>query len=99
MPATVPGCVHTDLLAAGLIADPFLVETSPSCSGSGAPPGATSTTFRLAAATAGERVDLVFEGLDTIATVSSTASWSVDANQHRSYRFDVRDLLSTGTTS
>ena len=22
-PATVPGCVHTDLLAAGLIPDPF----------------------------------------------------------------------------
>jgi beta-mannosidase len=24
IPATVPGCVHTDLLAAGLIPDPFL---------------------------------------------------------------------------
>ncbi|MGJ6965489.1 glycosyl hydrolase 2 galactose-binding domain-containing protein, partial [Streptosporangium sp. G11] len=24
VPATVPGCVHTDLLAAGLIEDPFL---------------------------------------------------------------------------
>ncbi|MCZ9345806.1 hypothetical protein NGM37_49550, partial [Streptomyces sp. TRM76130] len=24
LPATVPGCVHTDLLAAGLIPDPFL---------------------------------------------------------------------------
>ncbi len=24
VPATVPGCVHTDLLAAGLIPDPYL---------------------------------------------------------------------------
>jgi beta-mannosidase len=24
LPASVPGCVHTDLLAAGLIPDPFL---------------------------------------------------------------------------
>ncbi|MBS3966210.1 MAG: hypothetical protein KGZ60_03010 [Truepera sp.] len=24
LPATVPGCVHTDLLAAGLIPDPYL---------------------------------------------------------------------------
>ena len=32
IPATVPGCVHTDLLAAGVIADPFdcLLYTSPS---------------------------------------------------------------------
>ena len=26
VPATVPGCVHTDLLAAGLIPDPYLDE-------------------------------------------------------------------------
>ena len=31
VPAQVPGSVHTDLLAAGLIADPYLDRTRPSC--------------------------------------------------------------------
>ena len=26
VPATVPGCVHTDLLAAGLIPDPYYAQ-------------------------------------------------------------------------
>jgi beta-mannosidase len=73
-PAEVPGCVHTDLMAAGVIPDPYLdanedalrwmyeidwryaVALDPHDSGL-EPPGPE------------ERVDLVFDGIDTIATV------------------------------
>ena len=42
LPASVPGCVHTDLLAAGLIEDPYLdAQRDRSWPGSGAPTGCT----------------------------------------------------------
>ena len=69
MPATVPGCVHTDLLAAGLIPDPYLDENERLLEWIGRTAWRYSTTFRAAAPAPGERVDLVFEGLDTVATV------------------------------
>ena len=41
--------------------------------------------------------DLVFEGLDTVAASASTASAiGATRNQHRTYRFDVRDALVEG---
>ena len=73
-PAEVPGCVHTDLMAAGVIPDPYLdgneaalrwmheidwryaVVLEPHDVGP-EPPGPE------------ERVDLVFDGIDTVATV------------------------------
>ena len=56
-----------------------------------------TTTFRAAAAAPGERIDLDFEGLDTVATVSLNGTvLGPTANMHRSHRFDVRDLLVDG---
>ncbi len=94
VPATVPGCVHTDLLAADLIADPYLDENERLLEWIGHTSWRYSTTFRAAAAAPGERVDLDFEGLDTVATVSLNGTvLGSTANMHRSHRFDVRDLL------
>src|SRR5262249_40858186 len=46
------------------------------------------------AAAEGERVDLVFDGLDTVATISlGGTELGHTANMHRGYRFDVRGLL------
>src|SRR5438034_10656854 len=74
-PAAVPGCVHTDLMASGVIPDPYLdgneaalrwmydidwryaMVLDPSELAAAKSPGA------------GERVDLVFDGIDTVATV------------------------------
>ncbi|WP_426504075.1 glycoside hydrolase family 2 protein [Dactylosporangium sp. McL0621] len=90
-PATVPGCVHTDLLAAGAIPDPFLDDNEERLHWIGRTAWEYFTVF---AGIAGERVDLVAEGLDTVATVTlNGVELGRTANQHRGYRFDVTGVL------
>ncbi|MHA4819842.1 glycoside hydrolase family 2 protein [Streptomyces aculeolatus] len=99
VPATVPGCVHTDLLAAGLIEDPYLEDNELRQRWIGRTDWAYDTTFEWTP-DPHERTDLVCDGLDTAATVllNGTAI-AVTANQHRSYRFPVRHLLREGTNT
>src|SRR3954453_17281754 len=69
LPASVPGCVHTDLLAAGAIPDPFLDDNETRLHWIGPPPWLYETPFD-ADAPSGDRVHLVADGLDTVATVT-----------------------------
>ncbi|HNC23539.1 MAG TPA: glycoside hydrolase family 2 protein [Opitutaceae bacterium] len=68
--ATVPGCVHRDLLRHGLIPDPFHGTNELGLQWIEQHDWEYRTTFRLPAAlrNSGE-IDLVFDGLDTLATV------------------------------
>ena len=94
--AVVPGCVHTDLLAAGLIPDPFLDDNESALAWIGLVDWTYSTTFEWSR-DAADRTDLVFQGLDTVTTIRLNGrEIGATANQHRSYRFDVRDLLVEG---
>ncbi|MFH8976790.1 glycoside hydrolase family 2 protein [Streptomyces sp. NPDC017890] len=92
LPAHVPGCVHTDLLTAGLIPDPFLGVNEPEVAWVGK---RAWTYVRDVAATdtaeeGHERTDLVFDGLDTAATVTLDGrELGRTRNMHRRYRFDV----------
>jgi beta-mannosidase len=44
-----------------------------------------------------ERVDLVFDGLDTVATIKlNGVAVGSTANMHRGYRFDVRPMITSG---
>ncbi|MBG0832921.1 glycoside hydrolase family 2 protein [Planomonospora sp. ID67723] len=96
VPATVPGCVHTDLLAAGLIDDPYLDDNENRLGWIGRTAWRYETTFTWAP-DGHERTDLVCEGLDTVATiVLNGTEVATTANQHRSYRFPVRELLREG---
>ena len=96
VPATVPGCVHTDLLAAGLIEDPYLDDNETRLGWIGRTDWRYDTTFRWTADEY-ERSDLVCAGLDTVATVTLNGTViGRTANQHRSYRFPVRHLLREG---
>ncbi|MDB1089835.1 glycoside hydrolase family 2 protein [Streptomyces sp. ACA25] len=97
VPAAVPGSAHLDLLAAGLIPDPYLDRHEEDLT------WAHRTEWRyrrdLTARTRGpqERVDLVFDGLDTVATVELAGRRiGSTANMHRGYRFDVREVLTGG---
>jgi len=93
VPATVPGCVHTDLLAAGLIPDPYLDDNENRLTWIGRTDWVYETTFGWQPGDE-ERVDLVCAGLDTVATVTlNGVEVGRTENQHRSYRFDVRALL------
>lgn len=94
VPASVPGTVHTDLLAAGLIADPYVGEAEKELSWIGRTDWEYKTSFE-APVDGVDRVDLVCEGLDTIATVAlNGVELGQTANMHRSYRFDLAPATS-----
>ena len=100
VPATVPGTVHTDLMAAGLIGDPYLDDAERRL----AWVGQAGWTYRrsMGGAEAGaqgghDRLDLVLGGLDTVATVTvDGAVVARTADMHRSHRIDVGGLLHEG---
>jgi beta-mannosidase len=95
-PATVPGEVHTDLMAAGAIPDVFDGANEHDLAWI----GRTDWTYRARFTWTPDghaRQELVAEGLDTIATVSLNGSeLGRTANQHRSHRFDVTGTLVAG---
>ncbi len=93
LPATVPGTVHTDLLAAGVIPDPYLDRNEAGLGWIGLADWRYTTTFD-APAEAADRVDLVLDGLDTVATIElNGATVASTRNMHRTYRLDVTDHL------
>ena len=98
LPATVPGSVQQDLIAAGIVPDPFegLNEAAIQWA------GLTGWVYRTAveitpAKLARDHLDLVFEGLDTFATVSVNGTPLLSAdNAHRRWRADAKPLLRIG---
>lgn len=94
--ATVPGSVHTDLMAAGLIPDPYLDENEKTQSWI----GLADWTYRTVVhwePDGSDRQELVFEGIDTIASVRlGGAEIAVTRNMHRSYHIDVTGRLVAG---
>lgn len=99
VPAHVPGEVVADLLAAGLIPDPFDGDNEDRLHWIGSTDWSYETSFTFASA-GEQRHDLVFAGLDTLATVIlNDVEIGRTANQHRSHRFDVTDALRDGANS
>jgi beta-mannosidase len=95
--AQVPGCVHTDLLAAGLIPDPFVDDNEVRLSWIGRADWAYETTFEWSDRDGADRVDLVCEGLDTVARVDlNGVEIGRTQNMHRGYRFDTAAGLRAG---
>jgi beta-mannosidase len=105
-PAEVPGCVHTDLMAAGVIPDPYL-DGNEAALGWMYPIDWRYATvldpadLSLEAPGLGERVDLVFDGIDTVSTVwlnqgANRVELGRTYNMHRSYRFDLSRHLTGG---
>ncbi len=96
-PAAVPGCIHLDLLRAGVIADPYLDENERDVQWIGRTDWRYETVFNWDSAEGGE-VDLVALGLDTVAVVElNGVTVARTANMHRSYRFPVAGLLRAGS--
>ena len=96
VPAAVPGCVHTDLLAAGLIPDPYVGDNELKLLWIGRCDWTYRGTFDLGPVEA-DHVELCFDGLDTVARVTLNGTeLGRTRNMHRRYRFDVRPLLRAG---
>ncbi len=97
-PATVPGCVHTDLLNNKLIEDPFYRDNEPKLQWIGKTDWEYQTSFNIPPEVyARKNMALVFEGLDTYADVflNNEPLLSTD-NMFRSWRVDVRRLAKAG---
>ncbi|MEM8736910.1 MAG: glycoside hydrolase family 2 protein [Planctomycetota bacterium] len=101
LPATVPGCVHTDLLAADLIPDPYLAEHEPQTHWIGRCDWAYETRFELGPEALGQpHLELVFEGLDTVARVEVNGQEvGRSENMHRRYRFDLKPVAQPGSNT
>ncbi len=97
IPGSVPGVVHLDLLAAGLVPDPYEGTNERELTWIGRTDWVYSRSFEWSG-DGHSRHELVALGLDTVATI-----WLNDhevgssANHHRTHRFDVGHLLVEGT--
>jgi len=98
VPAAVPGSTHLDLLAAGLIPEPYLDTNEAELAWMHRVDWRYALTFEADAARPGEKVELAFDGLDTVTTVElNGVVLGGTANMFRSYRFDVREHLKDGS--
>ena len=98
LPATVPGTVHTDLLANGRIEDPFFRTNEGKVQWVDKRDWEYRTTVELLPETiAQERIELVFYGLDTYAEVylNETSILRAD-NMFRTWITDIKALARTG---
>lgn len=95
--AQFPTNVHLDLLHHDLIADPFFDKNELACQWVGEKDWVYRNVFPATLPAPGEKKVLVFEGLDTYATVTlnGTEILSTD-NMFIEYRADVTKLLKSG---
>ncbi len=97
-PATVPGTVHTDLMANEVIEDPFFRLNERAVQWVDKEDWMYETTFRADKAECeAENQQLVFKGLDTYADVYLNHQPILNANNmHRTWTCDVKGLLKEG---
>lgn len=97
--AQVPGCVHTDLLRNGLIPDPYLDDNENQLSWIGRTDWEYTSDFQFEK-TDDERIDLCFDGLDTIASITLNGRpIGSTFNMHRRYRFEVSEVIANGSNT
>jgi beta-mannosidase len=98
LPATVPGCVHTDLLAIGKIPDPFIGKNELDVKWVAAKDWEYSRVFTLdGPILSADRVFLVCKGIDTIADVILNGNLiGHTENMFRTYQWDVKSSLFPG---
>ncbi len=97
-PATVPGCVHTDLLATRQIEDPLYRDNELKQQWIGKTDWEYETTFEVTPTLLQrQHLELVFKGLDTYAdvTLNGTAMLHTD-NMFREWRAEAKPLLKAG---
>jgi beta-mannosidase len=96
--ATVPGSVHTDLLAAGKIPDPYYRDNENNLQWVGEVGWVYTRVFNIPEDfLRHEQVLLRCEGLDTLATIKiNSREIARTDNMFRTYEFNVKDILKKG---
>src|SRR4030081_3223429 len=100
-PASVPGCVHTDLLNNKLIDDPFYRDNEKKLQWIGKTDWEYQTSFNITPETfARKNLELVFEGLDTYANVFLNDEPLISTNNmFRTWRVDAKRLAKPGANT
>jgi len=98
LPASVPGGVHTDLLALGRIPDPFAGDNEKRVQWVADAAWEYRRQFSASPDLLQQPlIELVCDGLDTLASLSLNGQdLGSTANMFRQYRFDVKPLLKAG---
>ena len=98
LPATVPGGVHTDLLALGRIPDPFVADNEKKVQWVAESDWEYRRSFTVEEALADEEhKTMVCDGLDTLAEVSLNGKLLGNTdNMFRRWAWEVSDLLKAG---
>lgn len=101
LPAAVPGSVYQDLLQAGKMEDPFYRDNEDAALRLMDADYEYRRTFGVdAELLSADRVRLVCEGLDTLATVRLNGRLAGETNNmHRTHEFAVKELLVEGTNA
>ncbi len=96
--ATVPGCVHTDLVANQKIDDPFYRDNEKNLQWIGKTDWEYQTKFNVSADTLKrQNLEIVFDGLDTYADVFLNEKPILKAdNMFRTWRVEVKNALKPG---
>jgi len=97
--ATVPGGVHTDLLALGKIPDPFVADNEKQVQSIGDTDWEYRTTFNATPRLLNEAKQfLVCDGLDTLAEISLNGTLlGKTNNMYRQWKWDVSGILKAET--
>ncbi len=98
LPATAPGCVHTDLIANKVIEDPYYRDNEKRLQWIGKTNWIYQLSFNATDETLSrQNIELVFQGLDTYANVFLNDKPILDAdNMFRIWRVDVKNALKRG---
>lgn len=95
LPATIPGSIHTDLIAAGLIGDLRVDGTE--LEQEWIRNADSLFTAKILGRAVPCNYELKFDGLDTLATVSVNGAVKLQSeNMHRAFSIDVTDVASHG---
>ena len=97
-PARVPGCVHLDLMAAGLIPDPFYRDNELRVQWVEKESWEYRREFKVTALVSGKvHVELVAQGLDTFALIFLNGEKVGETdNMFRTWRLDIKPFLRPG---
>lgn len=98
LPATVPGTVHTDLMANGVIEDPFYRTNETTQQWIDKVAWEYITTFEATDEVINKNIiNLVFKGLDTYASVYlNSKKILVSDNMHRIWKADIKKEIKKG---
>ncbi len=98
LPACVPGTVHTDLLSAGVIDDPYYRDNENDLQWIGERNWTYTRTFQVSSEMLDrDKIVLRCDGLDTLATITvNNKRLASTYNMFRTYEFDLAGMLNKG---